>query len=395
MSPKPVDIDHALQVLKADGSTAEMRLTARQNLNRPSRSTLPKLSLVGLVATTAIFLMWPRATAGRTWAQVVQASTLAKITHSITRDAKGRLTEDTWRTGKKIAIVFYGVDGQVTDEIRSNGDRIFSSHSSFGHRMGAIQNPNAWLIGMVSADDFEAVKTSANNEGRLDRFLVHNGFEIVRQEPFTTSKGLATRYELREKRSPKWHGLVVVDEKSGLIVETSDMGGKYNSTFEYPQSVNSSIFEPRPQVVKNCTVYEYGKLQDEVRRAINKGFGKAKGITLRLVALDSQGTVFAIWTGGTATGRTDRPFIVPNIKFGKTWPLPKGSSWKGGDTYETTSDGNHAYGQTQSALTKIGDRIDISVPIKGGQYAKFKSVPVFKIAFFEPNMIRPAKKHKG
>ena len=395
MSPKPVDIDHAVEALKSDGSTAEMRLKARQNLSRPNRKALPKLELVGLAATAVIFLAWPRATAGRTWAQVVQASAQAKITHSITRDAKGHQITDTWRTGKKIAMVFYGADGQVTDEMRSNGDKIFSSHSSYRRQKGTIQNPNSWLIGTISVDDFEKAKSSANNEGRLDRFLSHNGFEIVKQEPFTTSKGAATRYELTEKRVPQWHGAVVVDEGSGLIVETSDRDGKCRSTFDYPQSVDASIFEPRPQIMKNCTVYEYGKMEDEVRRVINKGLGKAKGITLRLVALDSHGTLFTIWTGASATGRTDRPFIVPNTKFGKTWPLPKGSSWKGGDTYETTSDGSHAYGLMQVALTKIGDRIDISVPIKGGRYAKFKSVPVLKIAFFEPHMIRPTNKPKA
>ena len=394
MSPKPVDIDHAVELLKADGSTAEMKLRARKRLDHPTRNALPKLGVVGIVALVVVFAAWPKATAGRSWAQAVQASSQAKITHSVTIDPEGHKIFEDWRDGQKIVVLSLKSDGQVTGEVRSNGDRLFGFHSNFFRSKGWGRNPNSWQFGMIINDDFAKTKALSNNEGRLDRYISHSGFEIVGQKATKTFRGPSTSYELKMKRGPAEQMLVVVDEKSGLIVETSEANGKYRSTFDYPQSVDPSIFEPRPQTVKNCQVCDNQTITDEVQKTIANGLGKSKGITLRLVALDSSGTLLSIWTGSSATSRTDRPMIVPNMRLGKTWPIPKGSSWQGGDTYETTSDGSHVYGLCQEALTKIGERIDISVPIKGGKYAKFKSVRVLRIAFFEPSMIRPKLKSK-
>ncbi len=404
MSPKPVDIDHAVLGLKADGSTAEMRLKARQSLSSPNRKALPKLGFVGVATTAVVFLFWPRATAGRTWAQALRASAEAKVSHAVRHGANGEVLGEEWRQGRNQAAVLYQPDGKVLLEFRISGNRVYS-YSNFGtnnnRALSVVNqnvglNPNATLFGVVRTEDTSKHPDDGGEvEGHLDRMLALYKCEIVKQEPAQTKQGPAIRYELKSKDRKGVLLIVIVDDKSGLIVEMLSADGKMKTVCDYPASVDPKIFEPRPQAVKNCTVFDEDNEIEIRKKILAHGIAKSHGVTLRGVLLDGQGYLWVMWTGAPVSGRMEHPFTVSHAELGEPFGLPgfTTSASNGKNSPVITSDGAKLYGMAREAKTKIGDHIDISVPTKQGTVS-FKSVLVTRISRFDPSYMRPKVKAK-
>ena len=394
MSPKPVDIDHAINHLKADGSTQEMRANARAILSSPKRNALPKFGLVGIAASVAIFIAWPRATAGRTWAQALQSSIKATIVHASSRDSEGKVRFERWVSDRRITAISYNANGKLTGEMRSNGAKVFSYYSNIGAPERVGKNVNAHRFGMVHKDNILRPKSGGGFEGKLDQFLKLNGCEVLNQKPVTLPSGPAIRYEVREKRGQTEHELVDVDDSTGVIVQLTETMSGYKTAFDYPKDIDDSIFEPKPKIVKDCIPIDWLEMEDRVRRTVENGIASANGVTLRLVALDSRGDIWAAWTGKNVTEEVKHPFTVTGIQLGKPFLLPQVSN--GGPHYkygpEVMQNGERLYGMAREAISKVGDTVDISVPTKRGGFVKFKSVPILRVGLFEPGYFAPKKK---
>lgn len=381
MSRKLVDLDHTFKSLQDDGSTSEMRLKSRRALEPTSQNRLPKVSLVGAVAGTLAFLMWPRATAGNVWAQAIDSSTKAVIVHYVCKDPEGHVTTDEWTYGEKVARMIYRSTGEVFLEWRSDGQKTFSYFD--GNAPWRTTNPNTERYAMVSTRKSDALGHTFNFDGRFEKLMEFQRAKIVSQKDITTSQGPAIQYELADQYPKAPHYYAIVNKNTGYIVRTEGKEKKWVATYDYPNSVDESLFEPKPQVVKGLHVYDIQEISNDVNRRLDHGLGTSKGVTLRLVAKDSMGAVWALWTGSAVNSKTmqQTPFTIDGVKLGISFGPAKFVQKPGKDEnpFELTKDGQRIYGMGRIGLGKVGDFVNISIPAPNGAKAVFKHVPVISL----------------
>ena len=381
MSPKFVDIDLAIEDLKKDASNERMRAKSRANLSRPVRSNTRKLGLVGLTAGIAIVCIWPRGTSGTAWAQALGASKSAGRVHYKIWDSNGKGTSEEWTDGVKNARIMYARNGVLFNEWRSNGKKLFN-YFDFNALRRVDPNPNVHPFGMLTKLSGPPIVLSINLGGRLDHLMDLQKGEIIRQEPTKTDSGPATRYELKTKRPFQDQLVVIVDDKSGLIVQMEGKDGKWKSAFDYPESIPESVFEPVPQVAKGIEVYDIDQQKQDIQRTIQKGLGTVNGVTLRLVVLDANGALWALWTGSQVDGKMLKPFTAQGLKLGPASGLAKftTNAEKKRANIPVVPNGPRIYGMARAANTKVGDHVSITIPSKKGA-ATFRNVPVMRIGF--------------
>ncbi len=393
MSRKLVDLNHAFQSLQHDGSSPESRLKARRALDQTKGNRLPKVSLVGVAAATAAFLVWPRATAGSAWAQAVDSSTKARIVHYVCKDPEGHVTTDEWTYGEKVARMIYRSTGQVFLEWRSDGQKTFSYFD--GNIAWRTTNPNTERYAMVSTRKSDALGHTYNFDGRFEKLMEFQRAKIVSQKDITTSQGPAIQYELADQYPKAPHYYAIVNKNTGYIVRTEGKEKKWVATYDYPNSVDESLFEPKPQVMKDLHVYDIQKISSDVNRGIDNGLGTSKGVTLRLVAKDSMGAIWALWTGSAVSSKTlqQTPFTVEGVKLGIAFGPAKfvQKPGNGENPFEVTKDGKRIYGMGRIALSKVGDFADISIPAPNGGKAVFKHIPVISLG--SPSYYFPWSSH--
>ncbi|MBS1700813.1 MAG: hypothetical protein JST12_04065 [Armatimonadetes bacterium] len=388
MSPKLVDLDSAVETLRRDGSDDAMRLAARERLNHPTRNALPRYGAVGLVAGVVLVVAYPRLTAGSAWAQAVESSTGARIIHVVDRDPKGRIFMDEWQQGSKVARTLYGTDGKLFSEWRTDGHALYNF---FDFRSDHNGNPNSRVYGHISHYDDPNMMPKTSLGSRLEDLLALRNGKVMSQKPATTKLGEGTLYEVKETYPGSITStyFVTVDKKSGLVVEMSGGVGKTVASYDYPDTVDESIFEPRPQTKTDLEVYDIQLQSKQIQETMARGLGKSKGVTLRLAALDSGGNLWVLWTGSPVSGRIERGFSIAGAKVGWPYGLSKFTTKADASSREMV-DGQQLFGMARSVDTKIGDRVDLRVPAKSG-YAEFHDVPVMRIG--QPYSYRPwAKK---
>ncbi|MEI8282815.1 MAG: hypothetical protein WCG75_10455, partial [Armatimonadota bacterium] len=314
--------------------------------------------------------------------------------HSVCRGPKGNILSESWKADKKMSVISYAEDGKVTGEMRTNGEQVFGYYSNIGSPETIGKNVNARHVGMIFKDDYSKARAVNTFEGQLDQFLKSNGSEVVKQEPISTASGAATRFEVKDKHQNEDHQFVTVDSKTGLIVAIVDASKKYNSNYDYPASIDQSIFEPAPQIIKNCLVVNWLEMEKRVQQTVENGIAHANGVTLRLVSLDTRGYIWAVWTGKNVSEQVSHPFTASGIRLGKAGLLPQVTTGAPHYIYgpEVMRNGERLYGMYREAITKVGDTTDISVPTKGGGFVKFKSIPILRIGLFEPSLFVTKKK---
>lgn len=378
MSPNPVDIDQAAERLKSVSSTDMMRAKARQRLDQPRRAGFPKLALVALTAGVAAFFLWPRGSSGVAWAQALNASGQARRVHYVVRNMKGETVSEEWTEGKKYAHVIYSKTGKVYHEWRSDGIRIYNYFDFFANT-DAPKNPNREDYGTLYLVRAQlAIPGILNMGGHLDELIKFRKGTILRQVSTSTQSGPAVKYDLKFAAPFLDECSATVDDRTGLIVEIEHKDSAI-ATIDYPESFPSEIFEPKPQVVKSVKIYDLEKQKSEIASSLKRGLAKANGVTLRLVAIDNAGALWAIWSGSPVSHRMERPFTAAGVKLGPAFGLRQfTTSASAKDAPATTADGVRLYGMARLAFTKVGDYVDLSIPTRNG-IVSFKHVPVMRI----------------
>lgn len=384
MSLKPVDIDEAMVKLKSDSSTPEMRLKARSMFNVNRRTSFSRYGLVGASVGLAAFALWPRVTAGTTWAQSLDSSSQALIVHYTTKNANGETISEEWIRGDKTARTVQFSNGKLFLEWRTDGKKTFC-FSDFRVDDKNKKNPNYRLFGEIYTGKPGFSYSLSSTGTHIEHLLKLRQTKILKQEPIIHNGLEATKYELQSQMFRNEHYYAIVDKKSGLIVEVQGSNNQWKGIYEYPSTVDDQIFEPHAQLAKDIDVYDVKQLKETLKANLEKGLATSKGVTLRSVTMDSYGNLWVLWTGSPVTNKLERPFTVSGIQLSppsSTKKFTSRAAKSGKDSFETTPTGSRIYGMSRTALTKIGSQIDISIPTKNG-VATFKNIPVVRIGFFQ------------
>lgn len=380
MSLKPVDIDDACAVLRSDGSTPEMRLKARKSLDTPHRLPVGRFSLVGVTVGLSAFLLWPRVTAGTTFAQAIDSSSKAIAVHLVTTGANGHLISEEWSSGKKSARIGYRENGDIFMEWRQDGKRVFC-YNGFQISKGKENNPNSRKYGEVKTGGFGYTFSLGNNGSRLEHLLKLRNTKVLSEKTVTIDGTEATRYELQSQHFLNEHYFATISKKTGLVIETESTVGKWKAKYDYPSSIDNELFIPKAQTVKNIETYDLDKINQTIKSNLKNGLGTSKGIKLHSVTLDASNGLWVLWTGMELDSKLARTFKVDEIELGKPYTQAKFTNRPRKDIYnapEYTPDGKRIYGLGRVALSKVGTHINLSIPTSKG-IAVFKNVPVLRV----------------
>ncbi|HWD39571.1 MAG TPA: hypothetical protein VG944_12030, partial [Fimbriimonas sp.] len=172
---------------------------------------------------------------------------------------------------------------------------------------------------------------------------------------------------------------VDVDPKTRHIESILTPGGD-RIQYDYPERIDPAIFVPRPQLVPGVKVFDFEL--DRARQAalVKRGIARKGDTVLRSVILDRYGCLWVFWTGYVPDGRLTKGYSVPGMPLGPaSEPGYFTTSWnKHWPNRRYMVDGRQLVGMNRAPKQKIGTRITVKVPTKGG-YVTFQNVPVQRI----------------
>lgn len=382
MSPKPVNVPRALETLRHETPPAEATEALLQALRQPARRSIARPLAFGLVATAvALAIVFPpRTKAGSAWALTLANTLNVPATHSISRNAKGQIDGEYWKSGEKSATVLYK-NGKVMIEMRGDGKRRFNLVDWLG--WGGPPAANARVYGTVMKD-YKLPDRWDVSYASLDALLSRPGIKVLSHQE--AKDGQPESYQLSIKILREYKVVAEIDPAVRRVAAVVDPKSGARTTIEYPESIPDSIFEPRAQARPGVETYDQVEISKRLTRILKKGLAKRGPVTLRSVVLDADGALWAFWTGALPDGRLSKPFTLPGVPCG----APFGgkiytSDWKNSPKMNgvpVATNGPRLGGMARIPKVKIGPTIDLNVPYPGG-IAHFKSIPITRIGLIQ------------
>lgn len=372
MSPKPVNVPRALETLRRETLDPEKTEALLHALHRPAPPRRYARPLAFAMMTTALALALvfsPRKGPGSAWAQTMSATLAAPNSHSVTRSAKGHVTAEEWRSGERQALVWRDEGGKVLFESRSDGKRKMRLWRIWGLE-SANRHPYATL-GKDAALPHGAELPFTD----LDALLKQRGLSVVSHEEATGAR--PERYRLRATTPFKAEYLAEIDPGARRIKTLISLDRNSRQSFDYPETLPASRFSLEPPSVPGMEVYDVEAQNAEIKARQLQGLGRSGPVTLRLVALDGDGRLWAIWTGGLPPTGVSGPIRLVGIPSSKAqgtgiyysnWRKQRPTTYKGEPT-----------GRTMVVpRAKIGASVGLDIPYPGG-VAHFRDVPVMRL----------------
>ncbi|HVT13810.1 MAG TPA: hypothetical protein VHE55_16225 [Fimbriimonadaceae bacterium] len=378
MRLNPVNLDSALETLREERPREEAVRKTREFLTAPPRRSVlvPRLTL-GALAAIAIVVFYPRATASLAWSQAVKSSSEVYVMHRVEHNRAGVVTFEVWQDGHKKAMVLRDKEGRVACEMRNDEHRLFDY---FNFPDGRPKNPNAVSPGILSDVSEAFLNISRSGEDLIGDLLSRKDIVVLSQKEGRDAEGPVTVYQLTTKEPHSETLTVDVQTSTGRIKRVVSRPSGAIATVEYPKSIDPSVFEPRPHAVHGIRIYDLQQEEAQAKQTLSAPLGNSGGVKLRLVLLDSKGTLWALWTGAPPDGRLSKPFRAPGLRLGQPFGPAAFTAGYAKDPYseECPSIGQRLEGMGREALSKVGDQIDVEVPGPKGA-VMFRHVPVIRI----------------
>lgn len=346
-------LDSALSELRGELTCSPVRSVRRDRR--------PRVLLPLAVAAAAGLFLWPRTTSDAAWATIADRTNEALRWHQVQRDRKGKILYEGWRDGDKRA-------GYLGDnfpyEFRSDGRRMFVH---IGPPKGAKYErlPNAvryGTIGRAGSIGFEA-KTSvetllgSKHVTELSRKVV--GDQLILRLKYPVESGV----------------VVTADRADGRIREIESKSSV--TRFEYPDAIPNEVFDPTRPRTKGLVVFDRSVIRREATRTMRRGLGTSGDVTLRLVALDAYGKVWAMWTGPRPKWKSTDLLELPGVS---SKPSPVERMLSAANPSPAAIGGLPVSGLCVGPQVKIGNRLrEIRITVSG-QSTTFRNVPVLRLS---------------
>jgi hypothetical protein len=387
MYPTPVDIDRAAESLKDQVPSQDVTERARQFVHaqaspKPAGSVkrAPRARWLAVAATVAIagVFLWPRSVSGVSWAQTVQTTLDAPNMIETSYFPNGRIALRIWRSGGKRATLLYQRNGAILWESHSNGKRTASYFDLLASEDPNSLPPNARRFAAVWNDTSHWLSQFELPVQSIDALLHKRGLVILSHKTALETGG-ADEYRVRISSPYKEELSVIADATSHRIQSMTNTKDKGKELFTYPDKIPDDVFEPRIQEVKGVETYDYAEQNLEVHRRISQGLGKVSPITLRLVVLDSDGALWAFWTGDLPDRRLTHPMRLPGVptKDPQTFREFTSDHAKAAGAHPAPSIHEWLGGMAVTPKIKLGDTVDVDIPYKGG-IAHFHHIPILR-----------------
>lgn len=313
MSQKPMNIKEQLDHLRSETASPEARRrTVHTIQERPRLGNVARWRWVAVTGTCALLTvpMFLNKPAGLSYArgfqQTIEATKEAPIIHEVTTVTyKGKMGKpsESWMSGNLLSRKMGNPEG-IIFEYRVGKNKIFWHYSNPEYETVTDRTDKSWPLNSDGKNSYSLEKLLSQQSGNevLEKKEVDwNGHKVTRYT--MRSKELAAMAKNRTWKYPESKRFIYADPATNRIVGTEmpdSVGGGYlfKSVIDYPESVDSSIFEPPPK----SSIPRFDIDAERVR--IKAAAAKPRTVTLRgesikvLVAVQSPGgTLGVIWQG--------------------------------------------------------------------------------------------------
>lgn len=375
----PVNLESATQSLREETPSPHAAAKIRRALDaRPTRTPRYAFALATVLAgTIAATALWPHEVRA-SWLQSIEITKNATTVHRVEMDGD-RTMYELWQQGAKRAFYVRDRQGRLITEQRSDGKRMFNYFNFYRGEQKKL--PNAFEAGRL-IDVNPKWDAYARGDTLIDQLLKQQWLKEVSHFEVDTADGKRIRYDLKmkDRRDPSGdqHLTVDVEPETGRIRKA--VNGNTVSTISYPESIPASVFQPRPHLAQGVVTVDANQVKRDAAKRIARGLGTKNGVTLRLVAMDCGGALWAVWSGYLPDGKLSRPFELIGVPCGPAYGLKALTASYKQDKLARVSPvvGLKLGGMSRGPKVKIGDTVDIKVPAPKG-YAEFRHVPVMRI----------------
>lgn len=378
----PVNLDSAIATLKEETPSSTARTNARRLLTdvRPTRLLFPRLALAAVVASAAVaIVLWPRPTLSAPWSVAAKQTANVWASHRVERNAQGVVVMEIWQEGDKLAMTAMdGKTGRPLIEMRRN-DQAYFDYFNFHQENSKDRNPNAAPAAVRGTNKPHGRSYDVANFDLVKSLLSDKNVEVLEQRNITTPDGDRIFYKLHSKLAGNTLG-VYAEPQTGRIRKIVSTPSGTVATIEYPKRIDPKIFDVNVPVPKGTITFDIDVEMEQARKTISRGLGSKAGVTLRLVAMDAQGSLWVLWTGAPPAGTLVRPFKVDGAKLGKPFGIPAfTTNWPHARvSLPAPSIGLRLGGMARPMLTKAPSTLNISIPTPKG-YVDFSGVPYQRI----------------
>lgn len=340
-------------------------------------------------------------------AQIVRNTAFARCWHKTLYAADGHKIEEAWQDGKRMRLERHDPSGKLIWEWRYDGSRRLE-YVPFDRR-DPLKNathvvrlwkpaPNEPEPGSPNPNYAYLIKDASNKPesvpahvGGIDRYT------IVRDHFGFGNDG----WSLHDVKAD--HMTVDVDPKTQRIVslQSEQLGTK--EVIEFPPTIPEAVFDVARHEVKGVPIHDLDHERRTIAATIHRGLGSRQGVTLRFVAMDAQGELWALWTG-TMLSASDPFKPTP-------WRLV-GANARQAFTLDAFTDGwadnprihpaipglaERLKGTSVYPAGRVGRAVDLEVRAADGRYVRFNHVPVARITWFSdyPAQFGMLKGHEG
>ena len=364
MSPNLVDLDRALEDLKAEAPSGEQRQRALALLVRPPR---PRWRLAGLAAaslslTAVALLAVPSRGSGLAWTAVVRNTQSAVNIHTRTFDKAGRPTSEGWRSGLFHVHIWHNAQGQVTAELRRDGKTMYWYT---GKTPLALPNAYhfAWLASIPSINPFQG-----SSENTIGEMLTDKRTKVLRHASAEIEGRTVERYEVSLYGGET--ATVDADPVSGRVLRIDRK--QETRHFDYPEKIDPALFSWTARVSRNVPVLDMRNLDPNRDEPTKEVLAKKDGLQLRELQIEPYGSLIVTWAGERYSRLLRKPFRVVGVKTGKPWygPAPYLMGKRKFDALTTVK---------LPLLEKVGERLTIQIPTGPRSVVVFKDIPVTRL----------------
>ena len=399
MSMNPAKLDQITETLrqtKAPSGAAERTLAS---VSRPHRALLStRLCAVAAALVGLGYVLWPHEHSGIALAQIVKNTMVAKRWHRVLWAANdGRKIEEAWQDGPLMRLERHDPKGKLIWEWRYDGLRKLEYVPVGLQRERGVTLPNAtyvvkvWrpsagvLASGVPATNYDYLFSEASRRGPdepqyvrgVDRYTFVRDHWGIRADGSSVAE--AKNDHLTLDVDPTTHRIRSV--KSEVLGTTE--------TVDYPSSIPSTVFNISRHEVSGTPIHDLDIERKAISNTMHHGLGTKDGITVRLVALDFQGVLWALWTGSSVSGKDPfhpTPWRLLGVKSHRGYTmrhLTSGWSEDKAFSQDVPAVGKHLSGSAVYPREKLGKTIDLEIRADDGHYVRFSHMPIFRMTLFE------------
>ena len=383
------DLDEMIRTMRGVKAPVGFAPTLAARRGTGVRLLRPALAAGVLILAGGLALR-PAPAEARGWASAVSATRAAAYRHE-TNTGGGSTSSESW-SGPGVYVGIGRVNGKIYSESRSDGRRIYDLFDFSLFRGSNNLAANALIAGTVR-DLVRRTRLTYDEGGRASIEEVLKTPDAKKIAPPAVEPGEGQWYEvplnygtLRGRRVIIPHLARVGTDgrlaESRYVLQASP--GFVRTLYNYPATLPEGFFEPRPQA-RAVPVIDFEATRAEMARRMAAGYGTVRGVTLRLVLIDKEGTLFAFWTGPGVVAGSGRDVRLPGVRTGPakglwSYPAQTKSPAKRGVAPVI---GKPLSGRGIVPLQRIGSTVTIAVPGVGAQ-AVFRGVPVLRVDEVRP-----------